>query len=163
MTLPNYKFLNINSEDQGMITAQLNQLYYGECPIVLNILPLDDKQEEALSYIEEYLSGKQVYSLPYPVYIISSTKHYYGHLNIVSHQDLLPNFFDFKSRQLNNKEELIYNRIQLKLKNIRNILPKTYLPILKKYTNDHKEIYELYHEQKFWDDVLSEIEGIHGK
>ncbi len=161
MSLPHYKYIQVNSSNQRMIYAQLNQIKFELGPYVFIVETLGDKQAEAISNIDQYITGHRVSIFPYAPYIIGNASDYKGKILVVSAKEDLPFFFKVKSRPLGTKESVIMNKIDLKRKNLQNMNSIEYNPVLKEYARTHKIINQLQKENNFLEDIINNTGGEH--
>ena len=158
MLVPTFKTISINSAEKRMIDAQLDQYEFGTYPYILTINEIIEGQLECLTNIEEYIEEKEITLIPYPIYIIGDIKNYKGKLEVFSSKKEIPRFYNQKERVLNSKEEQIFNKVQLKQRNLNSIQSIDFTPTLKEYARTHKKINELELELHYLAE-LSELLG----
>jgi hypothetical protein len=150
MALPSYKNILINSSQKEMIFNQLTIVKWDESPMVLTINHLEEKQLEALDHIDEFFEEKPIKDLPYSVYILGVCPEYTGPLFMASEVSKLPQFFNFKTRSLNTKENNMMKKVQLKQANLLNMRASEYLPAINKYAESHKKIAQINKETNYY-------------
>lgn len=155
--IPTFKTITMNSHEKRMIYAQLEQYEFGFSPYIFIIHHFVKKQSEALNNIEDYLTENQVKTYPYPIYVVGKVPDYIGPLLLVSDTKFIPTFFKQKERQLNSKEEQIFNKLSLKQQNLNNIQELDYKPILDEYARTHKIISLLNSEKNYLQQLTSQI------
>ena len=163
MNLPNYQTVLLDQGDLKGIEAQLNKVKIEQRPLVINILHFREKQIEVLENLEVYFRKRQVNTLPYSVWIISNCTEYLGALQLKTKVSDLPHYYHFKSRPLNSKENSLYNKVDLKQKNIASIKTKEYEEIIDQYAKYQKQILLDYEELLFYKKTIQRIDIYYGK
>jgi hypothetical protein len=161
MAIPSYKQININFEDKKSVFEQLALHQFGQIPYIINISHLTE-QYSALKNIEQYFTENEVNNYPYPIYIISTIKNYFGIFHIFESIEACPSFFKQKIKQLNTKENKILQKIYLKQKNLNNMNGLNSKNIFKYYSQSHKTIYNLEKEKHFLDNLKFKLEKYFG-
>lgn len=158
MSLPCYKIIHLNSIEPRMIVSQLSKLNFYESPIVLNIEHLEDKQSEAIEYIDDYFVESGIDLFPYSVYVIGDCPFYTGKIFVAKDKASLPQFFNQKTKILNVKENSINAKVNLKKQKFLGIKSSVYKPVIKEYGRTHKRIYQLQREMDFLNTITTDLE-----
>ncbi len=162
MAIPSYKQVNINFEDKTSVYGQLNLHQFGQLPYLLNISHLAE-QLIALKNIECYFQENEIKNYPYPIYIISNIKNYFGPFHIFESVESCPRFFRQKIKQLNTKENKILQKIYLKQKNLKNMNGINFTNTFQYYSDSHKSLYNLEKEKEFLDKLTFKLEKHYGE
>ncbi len=161
MALPSYKNINIVSEKKAQIYAVLKKIDWTEAPIVLNILHMGNEQLSILETIDEYFEEYPKNLLPYPVYALADCKYYTGPIYTAKEVRELPKFYNQKSRPLNAKENTIMSKVTLKKANLSNLRSAEYWPILKHYSDVHRNISSLQKEKSYYEEIKKALKENH--
>lgn len=159
MSLPCYSKIHLNSADQKMIVAQLNQMTFTERPYVLVITGLEDQQLQALHHIESYFEHLDHSPFVYPIYIITTETNSSSRLNLVTSEAQVPKFFKIKERPLSSKENLIFSKMQLKQTNVAGLNHHEYKETLNNFAKAHREINLYTSKNSYLKTLISEIQA----
>jgi hypothetical protein len=162
MAIPSYKQVNINFEDKNSVFNQLSLHQFTQLPYLINISHLNE-QYSALKNIEQYFMENDINNYPYPIYIISTVKNYFGPFHIFDSVESCPKFFKQKIKQLNTKENKILQKIYLKQKNLKNMNTLNHKEVFELYSESHKKIFYLEKEKTFLDNLTDKLNIHFGK
>ena len=162
MAIPSYKQVNINFEDKNSVFNQLSLHQFGQLPFLITISHLNE-QYSALKNIEQYFVENEINNYPYPIYIVSTIKNYFGPFHIFESVEACPKFYKQKIKQLNTKENKILQKIYLKQKNLRNMNSLNHKNVFEFYSESHKTIFNLEKEKSFLDKLTAKLQDHFGK
>lgn len=137
MAPPIIKQIELLSDKKENIFQFLSEHNFNERPTVISLLKFKDTQEQLISILEEFFEEK---SFIYPAYILTTMIEYPTTLNMVESLNQVPKFYRQKSKQLNIKENLVFNKIKLKQEQLKSINQEEIGPILREYSKEHKII-----------------------
>ena len=159
MAPPIIKQIELLSNMKTNVHHFLNEQDFNERPTVISLMKFPDEQEPLLEMIEEYFENK---FFIYPVYILSSMPEFPTQLNVIDNLNQVPKFYKQKSKQLNIKENLIYNKIKLKQEQLKSINQSETTPTIKNYAFEHKIISEKESFNKYLKDIIHKIRNRDG-
>jgi len=162
MAIPSYKQVNINFEDKNSVFNQLSMHYFGQLPFLITISHLNE-QYSALKNIEQYFVENEINNYPYPIYIVSTIKNYFGPFHIFESVEACPKFYKQKIKQLNTKENKILQKIYLKQNNLKNMKSLNHKSVFEFYSESHKTIFNLEKEKSFLDKLTAKLQDHFGK
>tara|TARA_B100001971_G_scaffold61895_1_gene56871 strand:+ start:71050 stop:71532 length:483 start_codon:yes stop_codon:yes gene_type:complete len=139
MAPPIIKQIELLSDKKENIYNFLNEQDFDERPCVISLMKFPEKQEQLIEVIGEILRDK---SFLYPIYIYTTLIDYPTQLNLVDNLNQVPKYYKQKTKQLNIKENLVYNKIKLKQDQLRSINRAEVDPIIKEFALEHKMIKE---------------------
>ena len=157
MAIPSYKQININFEDKNSVFNQLSLHQFGQLPFLITISHLNE-QYSALKNIEQYFVENEINNYPYPIYIVSTIKNYFGPFHIFESVEACPKFYKQKIKQLNTKENKILQKIYLKQKNLKNMNSLNHKNVFEFYSESHKTIFNLEKEKSFLDKLTAKLQ-----
>ena len=157
MAIPSYKQVNINFEDKNSVFNQLSMHQFGQLPFLITISHLNE-QYSALKNIEQYFVENEINNYPYPIYIVSTIKNYFGPFHIFESVEVCPKFYKQKIKQLNTKENKILQKIYLKQKNLKNMNSLNHKNVFEFYSESHKTIFNLEKEKSFLDKLTAKLQ-----
>ena len=157
MQIPNYKRIYLDSSDAAQVESQLLELDLQSAPHIIHTTHLKKTEELCLGHLDNFFMDHQDLTLPYPCYIITTVKKSYPYLNTFTEESKLPKFYQIKERQLNSKETALKQKLELKIKNFKNIETKESLTSILKYASDHRSIQNLEHELNFYQRIMQQI------
>jgi hypothetical protein len=163
MSLPSYKVFNINSHDKRMIYAQLNQVDFKENPTVLTISSLSNFQGEAMDNIDSFFQDNPIEAFPYSVYVIGDCPYYTGDINVIKDKVNLPQFFNRTPQALNQKENIVLNKLLLKKDKFNHISAHDYQPVFNSYAIGQKLIAQLQNESEYLSKITKRLKEYNGK
>lgn len=137
MTPPILKVIELLTDKRDSLFSYLNELNFDERPIFISLKKFPEKELELVELLEEYFSNKNYL---YNVYVQTQFLNLPSVLNLVRGIEEVPKFYKHKTKQLNMKENAVFNKIKLKQDQLKNINKSEVLPVLKAYANDHKKI-----------------------
>jgi hypothetical protein len=149
LSFPVYKKISLNSHQKRLIHSQLDQIDFGERPLVFELGHMIKNQDEALANLESYFEEHSINIFTYPIVVLANIPNYLGKLNILSNIKNLPQFFKIKTKQLNAKENQKLNYVELKQTHMKNMQLNEFQPILDEYTRTHKRIHRLNNENEY--------------
>ena len=159
MNLPNYTIIHITSSKEEYIHQELSKVEFQQYPIVFNLLGLKEHQLSVIVQIENYLDINNIFTMPYGVYIISDCIDYGGKLTICPEPGLLPQFYKQKTKNLNNKENNLLKKINMKRESYRSLQRKDYLRAIQQYAKGHRALYHVFQECNYYERLLEQIKG----
>lgn len=144
MATPILKNIELLTGDSSSIQKQLKEYSFNENPYIIDILSLEN-QESIIHELEKHFESQNII---YPIYIITSKVDTISSLSLVAHSNQVPTFYKKKSKSLNMKENIIYNKIKLKQKQLSNIDRDSVKNDINSYAFQHKNIFlkESYNE-----------------
>ncbi len=159
MPLPVYKLIHVNSHIKDAIETQLTKIKFEQTPLILNLTNLGNFQSEAIEHIENYLDKKGIKIIPYAIYIIGRVPEYSGRLTVIENKEYLPKHFYQRTKNLNNKENALLKKIELKNEHFKSIQNKDFYPTLINYAENHKKIYQLSEENSYLEEILNSVKN----
>jgi hypothetical protein len=137
MAPPILKIIELLTDKKASLFAYLSEQNFNERPIFISLKKFPEKQFELIEMLDEYFTQR---NFLYEVYVQTDLVNYPSSLNLVKSIEEVPRFFKHKAKQLNLKENAVFNKIKLKQEQLKNINQNDVLPILKDYAFRHKEI-----------------------
>lgn len=157
MVPPIVKTIELLSDKQLNIVQLLNDQCFNERPHLISLQKFPEKQVELIQILDDYFIDK---SIIYPIYILTSVVDYPTQLSLVEDVSEVPKYYKQKNKQLNIKENLVFNKIKLKQNQLKNINQNEIRPIVDRYAYDHKIVFE---HECFNNFMLEIIKGIRKK
>lgn len=158
MAPPILKILELLTDKKDNLFTFLDGQNFNERPVLISLNKFTQSQEALLELLDEYFSLKETL---YPVYIQTHVLDFPTHLNIVQSSNEVPKFFKQKTKQLNIKENLVFNKIKLKQDQLRNFNKKEVIPIIESYSENHRAIKEKSDYLLYLKSIVKEIRSKH--
>ncbi len=159
MRLPIYKKVLITFPQKNLITAQLDQIDFGENPYIFEFSKQVTDHLTSIKIIEAYFLEHNINTHSYPLYIISDSLYRSNIINIVKSSEEAPKYFRHKSKQLSSKESAQLDLINLKQTQLENLQSENFTPAIESYGRQAKVVAKLQYEQNFYQ-ALSKKLGI---
>jgi hypothetical protein len=161
MRIPIYEEICLDHHDVESILALFKLKKFGQVPYCITTISIDqDFISEALDNISKVLITLNINpQLPYPVYIINSSKRFHPHLKIIESVNLLPKHFFNKIRRLKTKEAALLSKTSLIASKITNENITEKLATLSKILKPQRKLYELSKEIHFYEKILDGLAG----
>lgn len=137
MAAPILKIIELLTDKKANLYSYLNEQNFNERPVFISLKKFPEKELELLELLEEYFENKDFL---YEVYVQTQLLNIPTKLNLVRGIEEVPKFYKHKTKQLNMKENAVFNKIKLKQEQLRSINKQEVKPVLKDYAKHHKEI-----------------------
>lgn len=158
MTPPILKIIELLTDKRDSLFSYLNEQNFDERPVFISLKKFPEKELELVELLEEYFSNKNYL---YNVYVQTKFLNLPSVLNLVRGIEEVPKFYKHKTKQLNMKENAVFNKIKLKQDQLKSINKREVLPVLKAYANDHKMIKSKNDFLIYVKDVINSIRNKH--
>lgn len=158
MAPPILKIIELLTDKRDSLFSYLNEQNFDERPVFISLKKFPEKELELVELLEEYFSNKNYL---YNVYVQTQFLNLPSVLNLVRGIEEVPKFYKYKTKQLNMKENAVFNKIKLKQDQLRSINKNEVLPVLKAYANDHKTIKSKNDFLVYVKDVINSIRNKH--
>jgi hypothetical protein len=158
MAPPILKIIELLTDKRDSLFSYLNEQNFDERPVFISLKKFPEKELELVELLEEYFSNKNYL---YNVYVQTKFLNLPSVLNLVRGIEEVPKFYKHKTKQLNMKENAVFNKIKLKQDQLKSINKREVLPILKAYANDHKMIKSKNDFLEYVKDVINSIRNKH--
>lgn len=124
MSLPIYHEIVISDNNTEKILQTIAHSPIGKLPCycTLKTIADDEKSEVIESIYQSFVVLGLSDSFPYPTYIVSHIKNDEVPMRQFSTVSVMPRFFMNRTKRLNQKESSIFNKNQLKVKQLGNLL-----------------------------------------
>lgn len=159
MSLPVYQHINVRTIQLEDLRNLLNRDINLRHPVALNLKFLDlDQQREMIGLIENFFETNNVsYKYPYPVYLITDHESTITNMPTTRTPESLPRFFSQKESKLNVKESQLIDRNRLLQQEVTNSDSQNTEESLKKYSDIHRQVFELEKERLFYRSIISKL------
>lgn len=159
MSLPVYQHINLKSAAIEELAAILNPDMNLRNPVVINVKDLDlDQQREAVGLIENYFTSQNLsFKFPYPLYVISHHEKSITNVPLLNAVQDLPKFYQQKESKMNIKEAHLAGKNKLLQQEVQNMDASSNAQSLATYGENHRMIYELETERKFYRSILNRL------
>lgn len=158
MHIPIYNYIMIKFDHKSAVFEQLNSLRFGKMPYLFDVTNVEDEQA-AITFIDDFIDQYNVSIFPYPVYIISNFLHCSKRLETFSSIFECPQFFNLTVRNISKNEQILLDRLELKIEKLKQIKDSNYFQNINEYAKEHKEIYQLTRESIFFEKILQKLEN----
>lgn len=159
MNLPIYQEIIINETDQEMIFQTIAHSPIGKVPCYCSLLEIadEDKGQVIESIYQSLIVLGLSDSFPYPTYIVSHIKNDDIPIRQFSTKSLMPRFFMKRSKRLSPKESSLFNKNQLKLKQLNNLIAPEKMTNLHAFSPVNLALKTAVDESDFYSNILENL------
>ncbi len=159
MNLPIYQIVPIKTNALEELDSLLFEGMNLTRPVAFDLKSLSpDDQREMIGLIENWFETHQAsWRFPYPVYFIADFSEAIGHIPVVTSARELPKFFNQKDTKISVKESQVLDHNRLLQQEIKNTDAQKLKAAISEYGVQHKKIFFLAQEAKFYESLLSKL------
>lgn len=152
MSLPVFHQINLRSAQLEELKQVLGKEMNLRHPVALNMKSLDiEQQRELIGVIENFFVSNNVsFKFPYPVYVVTDLEASITNMPTTKLTEELPKFFTQKDSKMNVKEMHLVSKNKLVQQEVKNHDPANAEVIISIYAGNHKELFDLETERKFY-------------
>lgn len=159
MSLPIYQEIVINEPNHEKIFQVIAHAPIGRVPCYCSLdnIADEDKGQVIESIYQCFLTLGISDSFPYPTYILSHIKNDDVPIRQFATKSLMPRFFMNRTKRLNPKEGSIFNKNQLKYKQLENLIVPEKMTNLHAFSQVNLALKTAVDETDFYTDILNNL------
>jgi len=159
MSLPTYQIIQLKNSSTEEIEKYLTPDMNLRNPVVFDLKQMrPEDQLEAVGIIQNFFYSQNIpHQFPYGVYLLSHLDKTVARLMIVSQSEELPSFFNTRKSKINMKESHLADKNKILQQDIMNSGLQKVEEDLQLFNQQHRDIFNLEKERKFYHQILKEI------